>query len=140
MIQNCKMMHCKRIAGKEGALTAIEGGIDIPFEIQRVYYINNVPGDAERGFHSHRKLEQILLCLNGSISITVRTPYEEQVITLRENSEGLYIGNMVWREMRSFTPGAVMMVLASMHYDESDYIRDYSEYLREAELYFREQR
>lgn len=136
MIQNCRVVCCKRIAGKQGALTAIEGGEDVPFEIRRVYYINNVPEDAERGFHAHRGLEQVLLCLNGSVSITVKTPYEEQVFLLRENSAGLYIGNMVWREMREFTPGAVLMVLASEHYRESDYIREYPAYLEEAKRYF----
>lgn len=126
----------KRIAGDLGALTAIEGEQDIPFQVRRVYYITDVPQQAERGFHAHRQLEQVLLCLHGSVKIRVKTPYEEEIIPLRENSEGLYIGPMVWREMFDFSPGAALMVLASEHYTEADYIRREAEYLAEAGSYF----
>ena len=130
------MVQFKRIGKELGALTAIEGAMDIPFEIRRVYYITGVPAETTRGFHSHNNLEQILLCLNGEIKIRIKTPYEEEVIQLKENSEGLYIGHMVWREMYDFTPGAVLMVLASEHYNESDYIREYSLYQAEAKRFF----
>ena len=133
---NCKKMEFKRISGQEGALTALEGNKEIPFDIKRVYYITGVPEGKIRGFHSHRRLEQVLFCLNGSIKIRIKTPYEEEIVQLKENSEGLYIGNMIWREMFDFTPGAVLMVLASEHYTEDDYIRDYKTYEDEAKKYF----
>lgn len=136
MIQNCRMISFKRIAGEFGALTPIEGEQDVPFQIRRVYYITDVPRETARGFHAHRQLEQVLLCLHGSVKIRVKTPYEETVIPLRENSDGLYIGHMVWREMFDFSPGAVLLVLASQHYTEADYIRSGPEYLAEAGLYF----
>lgn len=136
MIQNCHYIEFKRIGGQVGHLTAIEGGQDIPFEVRRIYYITGVPGDVTRGFHSHRRLEQVLLCLNGSVKIRVKTPMAEEIVPLRENSIGLYIGHMVWREMFDFSPGAVLMVLASEHYTEADYIRDYDRYLEEATPYF----
>ena len=136
MIQNCHYIEFKRIGGQIGHLTAIEGGRDIPFEVRRIYYITGVPGDVTRGFHSHRQLEQVLLCLNGSVKIRVKTPAEEEIVPLSENSTGLYIGHMVWREMFDFSPGAVLMVLASEHYTEADYIRDYDRYLEEAVPYF----
>lgn len=130
------MLRFKRTGGTLGSLTAIEGGQDAPFNIKRIYYITDVPGDVTRGFHSHRKLEQVLLCLYGSVKIRVKTPFEEEVIRLKEDSRGLYIGHMVWREMFDFSSGAVLMVLASEHYDERDYIRSYQAYLAEAVPYF----
>lgn len=130
------MVDLKRIQGELGALTAVEGAGDVPFEIRRIYYITCVPQNVTRGFHSHRHLEQVLICVNGEIKIRVKTPYEEEIVQLRDNSKGLYIGNMVWREMFDFTPGAVLLVLASEHYSEDDYIRDYSTYEKEAVKYF----
>ena len=132
------MINFKRISGMLGSLTAIEGTYDAPFEIKRVYYITGVPQNETRGFHSHKHLEQVLLCLNGSVKIRVKTPYEEEIVPLNEDSKGLYIGHMVWREMFDFTPGAVLMVLASEHYTEADYIRNYEDYLKEALTYFKE--
>ncbi len=136
MLTNCCMIPFKRISGSLGSLTAIEGNQDVPFDIKRIYYITGVPGDVTRGFHSHRKLEQVLLCLNGSVKIRVKTPFDEEVVALNEDSCGLYISHMVWREMFDFTPGAVLMVMASAHYTEDDYIRDYEAYLNEAVPYF----
>ena len=138
MISNCDFISFNRFDGEFGALTAIEGNDSVPFEIRRVYYITQVPGDVTRGFHSHRHLEQVLLCLNGSVKIRVKTPYEEEIVPLTDDSKGLYIGHMVWREMFDFTPGAVLMVLASEHYTEDDYIRDYGVYMKEATVYFAE--
>lgn len=136
MVTNCKTVSFKTFGDRWGNLNAIEGGGDIPFEISRVYYITRVPAGVTRGFHSHRKLEQVLLCVNGSVSIRVKTPYEEEVVTLSDPSKGLYVGHMVWREMFDFTPGAVLLVLASEHYTEADYIRDYATYKAEAVAYF----
>lgn len=136
MITNCRMVSFRTFGGEWGNLNAIEGGQDVPFDVRRVYYITQVPAGVTRGFHSHRKLEQVLLCPNGSVSIRVKTPFEEEVVPLNDPSQGLYIGHMVWREMFDFTPGAVLLVLASEHYTEDDYIRDYSQYLKEAVPYF----
>lgn len=136
MVQNCKMVSFKTFEGQCGCLNAIEEEDDISFTIRRVYYITRVPTEVTRGFHSHRKLEQVLLCVNGSVSIRIKTPYEEEIITLSDPSKGLYIGHMVWREMFNFTPGAVLLVLASEHYSESDYIRNYDLYMEEATSYF----
>jgi len=130
------MISFKTFGGAWGNLNAIEGGHDLPFEVRRVYYITKVPEGVTRGFHSHRKLEQVLLCVNGSVSIRAKTPFEEEVIPLGDPSKGLYIGHMVWREMFDFSPGAVLLVLASEHYTEADYIRNYEQYIEEARLYF----
>ncbi len=136
MVTNCRMVSFKTFGGAWGNLNAIEGGGDLPFQIRRVYYITKVPEGVTRGFHSHRKLEQVLLCVNGSVSIRVKTPFEEEVVPLDAPSKGLYIGHMVWREMFDFSSGAVLLVLASEHYTEADYIRNYEQYIKEARPYF----
>lgn len=123
-----------------GHLTPIEGEQDIPFEIKRMYYLTRVPENTTRGFHAHKKLEQILICMNGKVTISVSTPYDKQLITLDDPAKGLYIGPMIWREMYDFSPGSVLTVLASEHYNESDYIRDYQEYSELAQNYFTKQR
>lgn len=125
-----------KFSGELGQLNAVEGERDVPFAVQRIYYITGVPKGVTRGFHSHRDLEQVLLCVNGSVKIRLKTPTNEQVVTLNDPSRGLYIGHMIWREMFDFTEGAVLLVLASQHYTEADYIRDYAQYLCEAEKYF----
>lgn len=118
-----------------GQLIALEELHEIPFPIKRVYYIYNVEEGVRRGFHSHRDLHQVLICLHGKVKILVKTPDEEMVVELDDPSKGLYIGPMVWREMYDFEDGGVLMVLASEYYTVSDYIRDYSVYEKEALQY-----
>ena len=122
-----------------GHLTPIEGAVDIPFEIKRMYYLTRVPENTIRGFHAHKQLEQILICMNGKVTISVSTPYEKQLVTLDDPAKGLYIGPMIWREMYDFSPGSVLTVLASEHYDEKDYIRDYRDYCELAQDYFKKE-
>ena len=112
-----------------GQLVALEEFKDIPFDIKRVYYMyDTVPGVA-RGFHAHRNLEQILICVHGSCKILLDDGTEKAVVPLDKPNEGLYIANNMWREMFDFSPDAVLMVLASQLYDESDYIRNYEDFL-----------
>ncbi|WP_040213566.1 sugar 3,4-ketoisomerase [Clostridium polynesiense] len=129
---NVSLLKFKEYVDKYGHLSPIESGYDIPFKIKRVYYITKVDKDITRGYHSHRKLHQVLVCLNGSVKIRVKTPNEEEIYDLNDSSVGLYIGPMIWREMFDFTEGAVLLVLASDYYDEEDYIRNYDFYLAEA--------
>ena len=119
---------------KYGKLSPIEGEDTIPFAIKRVYYIYEVEENVRRGFHSHKNLEQALICVHGSVKILLKTPEEEQIITLDNPSEGLYIGPDIWREMYDFQDSAVLLVLASEHYNIDDYIRGYDEY----EKYYKE--
>lgn len=137
MISNTKFVSFTDFYDKRGHLTPIESNIDVPFEIKRIYYITGVAPDVTRGYHSHRKLEQVLICLHGKVQIRVKTPYEEEVITLSSPNTGLYIGHMVWREMFSFTDNAVLLTLASEHYSEEDYIRSYDEYQKDAVEYWK---
>lgn len=133
---NCSFIKFKEIRDKYGHLTPIEEKVDIPFEIKRVYYISKVEQGVTRGFHSHRKLHQVLVCLNGSVKIRLKNPDNEEIVELNEPSLGLYIGPYIWREMFDFTEGSVLLVLASEYYDEDDYIRNYDYYLEEAKKRF----
>jgi len=119
-----------------GTLTAIEAGTEVPFDVKRVYYIYDVPTGVRRGFHSHVDLHQMLICVHGSVKILTKTPYEEQITELNSENQGLYIGPMIWREMYDFSDGAVLLVLASEHYTEDDYIRNYDTYEKMALEYF----
>ncbi|WP_049643139.1 sugar 3,4-ketoisomerase [Candidatus Rhodobacter oscarellae] len=108
-----------------GDLTFIEGNSHVPFDIKRVYYLYNVPVDSERGGHAHRDLQQVLFALSGSFRVKIDDGFDTTDYWLRDPRKGLYISQMVWREMDSFSQGAVCMVLASLPFDEADYYRDY---------------
>lgn len=123
-----KIDYYKFHSDKYGKLIALEENEEIPFSIKRVYYIYEVDDGVRRGFHSHKKLEQVLICVHGSVKILLKTPYEEEIIILDNPNKGLYIGPDIWREMYDFDDEAVLLVLASDLYDEKDYIRDYDEY------------
>lgn len=113
-----------------GQLVALEEQKDIPFEIKRVYYMYDTKEGVRRGYHAHKSLEQILICIHGSCKILMDNGEEKKVVSLEKPYEGLYINNNIWREMFDFSPDAVLMVLASDYYKEEDYIRDYDEFLR----------
>lgn len=113
-----------------GQLVALEERKDIPFDIKRIYYIYDTLAGVRRGFHAHKNLQQILICVHGSCKIHLDNGFETEEVLLDKPTEGLYISNNMWREMYDFSPDAVLMVLASELYDESDYIRDYDEFLR----------
>ena len=113
-----------------GQLVALEEMKDIPFEIKRVYYMYDTGEGVRRGFHAHKKLEQILICIHGSCKILLDNGVEKEEVLLDKPFEWLYIANDTWREMFDFSPDAVLMVLASEYYDEADYIRDYDEFLK----------
>ena len=113
-----------------GQLVAIEATKDLPFAIKRVYYIYDMLPGVRRGFHAHRNLQQILICVSGSCKIHLDDGHDTAEVTLDKPNEGLYIANNMWREMYDFTPGAVLLVLASEYYDEADYIRNYEDFLK----------
>lgn len=113
-----------------GQLVALEERKDIPFDIKRIYYIYDTLAGVRRGFHAHKNLQQILICVHGSCKIHLDNGFETEEVLLDKPTEGLYISNNMWREMYDFSPDAVLLVLASEHYDESDYIRNYDTFLK----------
>lgn len=112
-----------------GLLIALEELVDIPFEIKRVYYMYETLEGVHRGFHAHKMLEQILVCINGSCNILMDNGNEKKIVSLEKKYEGLYLPPGIWHEMYDFSKDAVLMVLASEHYNEEDYIRNYDDFL-----------
>lgn len=121
---------------KYGSLLPIESTVDVPFKIERIYTITDVPESISRGFHAHRKLHQVLICLNGNVKIKTVIPNGELITELNDCSVGLYIGPFVWREMFDFSKDCVLLVLASDFFNEDDYIRNKDFYFIEATEYF----
>ncbi|NLL91290.1 MAG: WxcM-like domain-containing protein [Ruminococcaceae bacterium] len=134
---NTRVIEFSCHSDEYGSLVALESNRDIPFSTKRVYYIYEVDELMRRGFHSHNDLEQVMICVHGSVKILLKTPFEEEVITLNDPTQGLYVGPMVWREMFDWQQDAVLLVLASEYYDENDYIRNYEEYEIMARKHFR---
>ncbi len=128
-IQDCKIVELPKISDPRGNLTFIEGGEHIPFDIQRVYYLYDVPGGSERGGHAHKGLRQLIIAMSGSFDVVLDDGFEKKRFHLNRSYYGLYVGTMVWRELDNFSSGSVSMVLASNRYTEEDYIRDYQEFL-----------
>lgn len=114
-----------------GMLVSLEEYKDIPFEIKRVYYMYDTKPNVHRGFHAHKSLKQILICIHGSCKILLDNGTEQKTVSLEKPYEGLYVANDIWREVYDFSEDAVLLVLASELYREEDYIRDYNEFLKQ---------
>lgn len=127
-----KEITLPQIHDPRGDLTFVEGGNHLPFDIARVYYLYNVPVDAERGGHAHKELEQVIFALSGSFRVKTDDGKTKSDFWLRDPRKGLHVSRLVWREMDCFSQGAVCMVLASRPYDEDDYFRDYKDFLKAA--------
>jgi hypothetical protein len=119
-----------RITDPRGSLTFIEGSRHVPFDIARVYYLYDVPADAERAGHAHYKLQQVIIATSGSFNVNVDNGLEKTTIRLDRPYRGLLLNPMVWRTIDGFSAGAMCLVIASIVYDEADYIREYDEFLR----------
>lgn len=129
-IADCKIISLPKIPDYRGTLSVVEGGIHIPFLIERVYYLYNVPYGASRGGHGHRVLEQFFIAVNGEFDVIVDDGDGQETYHLCRPHEGLYVSPMMWRTVENFTAGAMCMVMASTRYDEADYFRDYSDFLK----------
>ena len=112
-----------------GSLCVIEGERDTNFPILRIYYIFGTLPGVSRGFHAHRALRQLAVCVSGSCTMVLDDGHERRSVVLDRPDQALAIGPMIWREMHDFSSDAVLMVLADQHYEETDYIRDYEVFL-----------
>ena len=113
-----------------GSLVALEANKSVPFEIKRVYYIFGTKEGVSRGFHAHRNLKQVAVCVTGSCRFVLDNGKQREEVLLDSSTEGLIIEDLTWREMHDFSPDCVLLVLASEYFDENDYIRDYNEFLK----------
>jgi dTDP-4-dehydrorhamnose 3,5-epimerase-like enzyme len=126
-----KTITLPKFGDDRGALVVLEGGKDIPFEIKRVYYMFDTQQGIRRGFHAHKELIQIAIPVKGSCKFLMDDGYEKEEILLDNPNIGLVIEPMIWHEMYDYSDDCVLMVLASDHYDEIDYIRNYQDFERE---------
>lgn len=131
-MEKYKLIEFKEYGDDRGNLVVAEGsGKDIPFEIKRVFYISGSDSEVVRGKHANRKTQFVLINVAGSSDVLVDDGNNKEVIHLDKPRMALFLDTMVWKEMYNFSPDSVLMCLASEHYDESEYIRDYEEFVKE---------
>ena len=126
-----KILEFGDLGDERGKLVVVEGAMDIPFEIKRVFYIYGSDSNVIRGQHANRDSEFVLINVSGSSKVRVDNGFEEEIIELNRPRMGLYLPTMVWKDMYDFSEDSVLLVLANTHYDGNEYIRDYDEYLKE---------
>ena len=131
LINKCKIITLPKIEDSRGNLTFVESNIHIPFRIERVYYLYDVPGGAERGGHAHKELHQYIIAMSGSFDVILDDGHKKKTYHLNRSYYGLYICPMIWRELNNFSSGSVCMVLASSVYDENDYYRNYGKFVND---------
>ena len=127
---NYQLLTLNVFGDERGKLISLESNKNIPFEIKRVYYIFDTLPEQARGLHAHKSLEQIVVAMDGACQFVLDDGKSRETIWLNRPDVGLYIGKNMWREMRHFSYGCKLMILANEYYDEKEYIRDYDEFLK----------
>jgi hypothetical protein len=127
-IYDCVIRELPKIHNRAGNITPISANVHLPFKIERVYYLYDIPGGSIRGGHAHRSMHQLIVSASGSFDVLIDDGINRKVVNLNRPYFGLYITPGIWRELLNFSSGAICLVLASTQYDESDYIRDYSQF------------
>ncbi len=129
MLEDCKIIELPVIKDPRGNLSIVEANKHIPFGIERIYYLYDIPGGAERGGHAHKALHQLIIAISGSFDIHLDDGISKKTIHMNRSYNGLYVCPMIWREINNFSSGAVCLVLASDFYSEEDYYRNYNEFI-----------
>jgi WxcM-like, C-terminal len=129
-VDECRLLEFPKFHDPRGNLTFLEGGEHIPFEIRRAYWIYGVPGGGKRGGHAYRELHEVLIALSGSFEVQLDDGRRHMTHVLNRGYTGLYVPNMIWRELERFSTNAVCLILASQPYSDADYIRDQDEFRR----------
>lgn len=130
-MSNIPLISFQKMGDERGSLISLEQHKNIPFDIKRIYYIFDTQSDLARGFHAHYDLEQVAICMKGSVTFVIDDGTTKETVTLSSPDVGLHIKGLKWREMHDFSEDCVLMVVASELYDEADYIRDYDTFLKE---------
>ena len=123
-LEDCRLFEFPKIPDPRGNLTFVEGGDHVPFHIERVYWIYAVPGGEKRGGHAYRALHEVIIAISGSFEVHLNDGRRRRVDVLSRGYRGLYVPNMIWRELENFSTNAVCLILASARYSEADYVRD----------------
>lgn len=132
-IKNTRLVDFSVINDDRGFLISLEQNKNIPFEVKRVYYIFNTKPGVRRGFHAHKELDQVLVCVKGSCTVLIDDAVNKKNVILSKANKGLYVGPMVWHEMYDFSEDCVLLVVASEIYDKNDYIGNYKQFKCEVE-------
>jgi hypothetical protein len=127
-LTTAKFVDLPVVADPRGNLCFAESNRHVPFDIERVYYLYDVPSGSTRAGHAHLALNQVLIAVSGSFDVKLHDGTKEEVVTLNRPNRGLHIGPSTWREIENFSSGSVCLVFASLPYDESDYIRDFADF------------
>ena len=133
--EKCPVFHFEVKGDDRGQMIVIEGGVDIPFEIKRMFYIYGSDASVIRGQHANRESEFILINVHGASKVKLRDGKEEIIVNLDTPMKGIYIPRMVWKDMYDFSEDSVLLVLASTHYMAGEYVRDYDTYVSETAAY-----
>ena len=132
-VYNCSVIEIDKHHHEKGNISVIENNTTVPFEVKRIYYLYDVPGGESRGGHAHKELRQLVIAASGSFDVTLDDGKVKRTFSLNHPYQGLLIVPGIWRELNNFSSGSVCLVLASMGYDENDYIRDYNEFVEHKE-------
>ncbi|GHU80520.1 dTDP-6-deoxy-3,4-keto-hexulose isomerase [Bacteroidia bacterium] len=130
IVFNCNVLTLPKIHNRAGNITALNNSVDIPFDVNRVYYLYDVPGGEDRGGHAHRELQQLIVAVSGSFDVTIDDGRNKKTISLNRPYYGLLVVPGIWRDLTNFSSGAICLVLASHKYDADDYIRNYEEFIQ----------
>jgi dTDP-4-dehydrorhamnose 3,5-epimerase-like enzyme len=128
-VHDCKVIELDKNHRDKGNITVVENGGIVPFDINRVYYLYDVPGGEERGGHAHKDLYQLIIAAGGSFDVVLDDGNEKRIVHLNRPYQGLKVVPGIWRELVNFSSGSCCLVMASHNYDEGDYIRDYNNYI-----------
>ena len=128
-VYNCNVLTLPKIHNRAGNITALNNSVDLPFDVNRVYYLYDIPGGELRGGHAHKELRQLIVSVSGSFDITLDDGKNKKTVSLNRPYYGLYVIPGIWRELSNFSSGAICLVLASHRYDENDYFRNYDEFV-----------